>query len=68
MLRCELPNTDAYQVFDNMREMQAMLAKYGSPNIVWDNEYKVWRVPEFYEGRKQYIAAKTRDCQRWGCE
>ena len=64
----ELPNTDALGMARTVEEMDARLAKHGSPERYWDNLNAVWRVPAFREGRIRYEKMKVEDCARWGCE
>ena len=40
----------------------------GDVVVVWDEQYKVYRVPSFTARRKRFSAAKAKDCSRWGSE
>tara|TARA_Y100000310_G_C20047451_1_gene518965 strand:- start:105 stop:392 length:288 start_codon:yes stop_codon:yes gene_type:complete len=69
-VRVETP-TDANQVF-TVRNGEAgrrmFIAEHGDVTVVWDDKFKVWRVPAFAEKRKRFSNAKAKDCARWGSE
>jgi hypothetical protein len=64
----ELPNQDAHRLFTDDFNKQSFIEAHGDVEIVWNEQYKFWAVPEFAEGRKAYGLAKQRACNFWGCE
>ena len=61
-------DTDAYHILSNQFQLAAYLAQFGNVEVVWDDDWTVYRVPSLDAKRNQYCEAKTRDCARWGCE
>ena len=64
----EVPNSDAYRLFTNEFNKNRFIENYGDVEIVWNERYKFWAVPEFAERREAYGIAKQRACDTWGCE
>ena len=64
----EAPNSDAYRLFTNEFNKNSFIENYGDVEIVWNERYKFWAVPEFAERREAYCIAKQRACDTWGCE
>ena len=60
--------TDAIQVISNDFQRGNYIEKFGDVVIKYDEAANVYRVPEFAPAIARYNEAKTRDCQRWGCE
>lgn len=61
-------DTDAYHILSNQFQLAAYLAQFGNVEVVWDDDWTVYRVPSLDAKRNQYCEVKTRDCARWGCE
>ena len=40
----------------------------GDVTVVWDEKYKVYRVPSFKVRQDTFTTAKAIDCERWGNE
>ena len=63
--------SDARQVFtvrNGEAAKQHYIATHGDVVVVWDEQYKVYRVPAFKAQRDSYSNAKAKDCSRWGSE
>lgn len=67
-INIELPNTDAYRWLCCGDDVRSFAKQHGNVEVEFDNGCRVFRVPEFLEGRKTAIEAKRIDCLRWGCE
>ena len=61
-------DTDAYHILSNQFQLDQYVQQFGNVEVVWDDEWTVYRVPSLDAKRNQYCEAKTRDCARWGCE
>ena len=61
-------NTDAYHIRSNQLQLDQYIARFGNVEVVYDAEWKVYRVPSLDEKRNLYSEKKTRDCAKWGCE
>ncbi len=59
--------TDAHRIVtkDNI---DGYIAAFGDNEVVLDTTYNVYRVPAFAERIAKYVAAKIKDCARFGCE
>jgi len=68
MIRCEIPNSDAYRVFSTWGELFSFLTSHDVTQVRYDKQFNVYRVPAFADSRKRYTQAKAEDCARWGCE
>ena len=68
--RVETP-TDADRVFagpNGEAHRLKFIAEHGDVAVVWDQKFKVWRVPVFAEKRERFSNAKAKDIARWGSE
>ena len=63
---CEIPNNDAHRVFTSIRKMLAFVADNDGEDLVYDDEFSVWRVPAWAAGREVYSDMVSRECARWG--
>ena len=61
-------NTDAYHILSNQFQLDGYVEQFGNVEVVYDAEWKVYRVPSLDEKRNLYCEKKTRDCAKWGCE
>ena len=61
-------NTDAYHILSNQFQLDGYVKQFGNVEVVYDAEWKVYRVPSLDEKRNLYCEKKTRDCAKWGCE
>jgi len=61
-------DTDAYHILSNQFQLDQYVARFGNVEVVYDAEWKVYRVPSLDEKRNIYSEKKTRDCAKWGCE
>ena len=61
-------NTDAYHILSNQFQLDGYIKQFGNVEVVYDAEWKVYRVPSLDEKRNIYSEKKTRDCAKWGCE
>ena len=61
-------DTDAYHILSSQFQLDQYVQQFGNVEVVWDDEWTVYRVPSLDAKRNQYCEAKTRDCARWGCE
>ena len=57
----------------NSRDGQAFhrdryIKENGDVTVVWDEKFKVYRVPSFKVQQDSYSNAKAIDCSRWGNE
>jgi len=64
----EKPNDDAHRMVANERHAQEFVDSFGDVEIVWNERYKYWAVPEFADSRKRYSDIKQVHCDRYGCE
>jgi hypothetical protein len=64
----ENPNCDSHALFTNDFNKNSFIEANGDVEIVFNEKYKFWAVPEFAEARKVYSEAKQRYCDTWGCE
>ena len=62
----ELPNQDAHRLFTNDFNKSSFIEAHGDVEIVFNEKYKFWAVPEFAEARKVYSEAKQRYCEQFG--
>jgi hypothetical protein len=68
--RVETP-TDANQSFagpNGEAHRLKFIAEHGNVAVIWDQKFKVWRVPAFAEKRVRFSNAKAKDIARWGSE
>ena len=61
-------NTDAYHILSNQFQLDQYIARFGNVEVVYDAEWKVYRVPSLNAKRSEYETKKTIDCAKWGCE
>ena len=61
-------NTDAYHILSNQFQLDQYIARFGNVEVVYDAEWKVYRVPSLDAKRSEYETKKTIDCAKWGCE
>ena len=61
-------DTDAYHILSNQFQLDGYVEQFGNVEVVYDAEWKVYRVPSLDEKRNLYCEKKTRDCAKWGCE
>jgi len=64
----EHPNCDSHALFTNDFNKDSFIEANGDVEIVFNEKYKFWAVPEFAEGRKIYGEAKQRYCDQFGSE
>jgi len=64
----EKPKEDAHRLIANEEHAQNYIDQFGDVEIVFNEEYKYWKVPAFKVGRDEYSRLKQIDCERWGCE
>ncbi len=60
--------SDAIQVISNDFQLVNYIERFGNVVVEYDKDANIYRVPEFAGVIVRYNEAKTRDCQRWGCE
>ena len=65
---CEIPNEVGHRCFAGISEMLAFLKENGAEEIVYDDEFGVWRVPAWREGIERKSAIVQAHCDRYGCE
>ena len=61
-------DTDAYHILSNQFQLDGYIKQFGNVEVVWDDEWTVYRVPSLDEKRNLYCEKKTLDCAKWGCE
>ena len=61
-------DTDAYHILSNQFQLDQYVARFGNVDVVYDAEWKVYRVPSLDAKRNLYCEAKAKDCARWGSE
>ena len=61
-------DTDAYHILSNQFQLDQYIARFGNVEVVWDDDWTVYRVPSLDEKRNIYSEKKIRDCAKWGCE
>ena len=61
-------DTDAYHILSNQFQLDQYIARFGNVEVVWDDEWTVYRVPSLDAKRSEYETKKARDCARWGSE
>jgi hypothetical protein len=62
----ENPNCDSHALFTNDFNKNSFIEANGDVEIVFNEKYKFWAVPEFAEARKVYSEAKQRYCEQFG--
>jgi hypothetical protein len=62
----ELPNQDAHRLFTNDFNKSSFIEAHGDVEIVFNEKYKFWAVPEFAEGRAEYGKLKQAYCEQFG--
>ena len=55
-------DTDAYHILSNQFQLDLYISRFGNVEVVWDDEWTVYRVPSLDEKRNLYCEKKTRDC------
>jgi hypothetical protein len=58
--------TDANRVLHEQDSFDNYIEQFGDVEVVYDEKYRVYRVPAFKEQRDRYCAAKAESCRRWG--
>jgi hypothetical protein len=58
--------TDAYQVIDTEKRREMYIAQYGDVETVYDERFKVYRVPAFKAEIEAYTKMKAAHCARYG--
>ena len=61
-------DTDAYHILSNQFQLDQYIARFGNVEVVYDEEWKVYRVPSLNAKRREYETKKTIDCAKWGSE
>ena len=61
-------DTDANHILSNQFQLDQYVARFGNVDVVYDAEWKVYRVPSLNAKRSEYETKKTIDCAKWGCE
>jgi hypothetical protein len=61
-------NTDAYHILSNQFQLDQYIARFGNVEVIYDEEWKVYRVHSLDALRSEYERKKTIDCAKWGCE
>ena len=61
-------DTDANHILSNQFQLDQYVARFGNVEVVWDDDWTVYRVPSLDAKRNLYCEAKAKDCARWGCE
>ena len=61
-------NTDAYHILSNQFQLYHYIDQFGNVEVMYDEEWKVYRVPRLDAKRNLYSEAKTIDCAKWGSE
>ena len=60
--------TDAYHILSNQFQLDQYISRFGNVEVVWDDEWTVYRVPSLDAKRNEYETKKARACARWGSE
>jgi len=61
-------DTDAYHILSNQFQLDQYVQQFGNVEVVWDDDWTVYRVPSLDAKRSEYETKKARDCARWGSE
>ena len=61
-------DTDANHILSNQFQLDGYIKQFGNVAVIYDAEWKVYRVPSLDEKRNLYCEKKTLDCAKWGCE
>ena len=61
-------DTDAYHILSNQFQLDQYISRFGNVEVVWDDEWTVYRVPRLDAKRSEYETKKARVCPRWGSE
>jgi len=59
--------TDIVRYVETEASREGYIAEFGDVSVVWDAEYRTWRVPAFKAEIDKYCEAKAIQCARWGC-
>ena len=62
----ENPNCDSHRLFTTDFAKSSFIEANGDVEVVWNERYKFWAVPEFAEGRKTYCDIKQAHCEIYG--
>ena len=62
----ENPNCDSHALFTNDFNKNSFIEANGDVEIVFNEKYKFWAVPEFAEGRAEYGKLKQAYCEQYG--
>ena len=60
--------TDAIAFIYTMNDVANIIDEVGDVDVLWHISDRILLVPDFKEDRERYIAAKLKECIRWGCE
>ena len=61
-------DTDAYHIPSKQFQLDQYVARFGNVEVVYDAEWKVYRVPSLDAKRNMYCEIKANHCARWGSE
>ena len=59
--------TDIVRYVETEASREGYIAEFGDVAVVWDAEYRTWRVPAFKAEIDKYCEYKAEQCRRWGC-
>lgn len=60
--------TDSLREIGCANSAAAYIEEFGDVEVVYDSNYRWYRVPAFVQEREIYVKLKTQDCAIWGCE
>jgi len=58
--------TDADALIFTIADVERIIAEVGDVEVLWHMSDRIFLVPEFKEDRERFIAAKLKECARWG--
>lgn len=64
--RIELPRAVSVQVISQDWEVEDFIAKHGDVEVIYDETKKIYRVPSFAQGRKEFEGIYAAACGFWG--
>jgi len=60
--------SDAIRCLCDYTDMANYIDEFGDNEVVYDGDYRVYRVPAFADAIAKYSKAKAKDCAKNGCE
>ena len=66
--KCEIPDNVGHRCFAGIGEMMAFMLENGAYEWNYDDNFGVWRVPQWRKGIEKMSGIVQEYCDRYGCE